>query len=68
MTATIFNTNRASSVLGDDIAEVIGEKTMVHTPDLVPDVEKQQEREKLIEGQNDGLPVPVEIPDGGLLA
>jgi len=49
-----------------DIAETIDERTAVHTPDLNPDLEKQ--RQEIIEEQKDGLPAPIEIPDGGIKA
>jgi hypothetical protein len=45
-----------------DIAETIDERTAVQTPDL------EKQREEAIEEQKDGLPAPIEIPDGGIMA
>jgi hypothetical protein len=58
--------SKASDKLGVDIAETIDERTAVHTPDVASDLEKQHQ--EAIEEQKDGLPAPIEIPDGGIMA
>jgi hypothetical protein len=66
--------------LAVEVAETIDERTAVHTPDHTkgPTLDEQQQREldekrgldieKAIKEQQDGLPAPIEIPDGGWLA
>ena len=50
-----------------EAAETIDERTAVPTPERVESVDEKREQdlEKAIAEQKDGLPAPIEIPDGG---
>jgi MFS transporter, MCT family, solute carrier family 16 (monocarboxylic acid transporters), member 10 len=50
-----------------ETAETIDQRTAVATPERVNSVNESQDRdlEKAIAEQKDGLPAPIEIPDGG---
>jgi hypothetical protein len=50
-----------------EMAETIDERTAVPTPEQVDSVNEKQDRdlEQAIAEQKDGLPAPIEIPDGG---
>jgi hypothetical protein len=58
-----------------DVAETIDERTAVPTPSHsnrpshgVDSEKRQADIEKAIKEQQDGLPAPIEIPDGGTAA
>ncbi|KIM24492.1 hypothetical protein M408DRAFT_331736 [Serendipita vermifera MAFF 305830] len=50
-----------------ETAETIDDRTAVPTPERVESVDEKQDRdiEKAVAEQKDGLPAPIEIPDGG---
>lgn len=58
--------SKGSDRVGVEVAEAVDERTAVHTPEPSTDLEKQ--RQEIIEEQKDGLPAPIEIPDGGIMA
>ncbi|PVF96842.1 MFS general substrate transporter [Serendipita vermifera] len=56
--------------LAIEVAETIDERTAVHTPDHTKEIDEKRglDIEKAIKEQQDGLPAPIEIPDGGWMA
>lgn len=60
-----FEKNRASTALDHDIAETIDERTVVQTPDLDTDLEKQKAGRRI---STESQMTSVEIPDGGVMA
>ncbi|PVF96839.1 MFS general substrate transporter [Serendipita vermifera] len=74
-TEKLKSKNGSDRDLTVDIAETVDEKTAVHTPShsnrqshAIDSEARQTDIEKAIKEQQDGLPAPIEIPDGGRAA